>query len=240
MTLDGQHVVVVGGSSGIGLGAAHAVLAAGARVTIVGRSPERLARARRELGDETQVRAIAADIAQETDVVRLFEAAGDLDHLVTTAVDASYQPVTELEPAAAQRVIDSKLIGPLLLAKHGAPRIRTGGSITFTSGIAAYRPSRGGAVVAAVNGALAALGRALALELAPIRVNVVSPGWVDTPVWDVVAGDRKGAVLSGMAERLPVQRVGTPADVARAFLFLMQSEYSTGTVLHIDGGQRLV
>jgi len=141
---------------------------------------------------------------------------------------------------AAQRVIDSKLIGPLLLAKHGAPRIRTGGSIIFTSGIAAYRPSRGGAVVAAVNGALAALGRALALELAPIRVNVVSPGWVDTPVWDVVAGDRKGAVLSGMAERLPVQRVGTPADVARAFLFLMQSEYSTGTVLHIDGGQRLV
>jgi len=240
MTLDGQHVVVVGGSSGIGLGTAHAVLAAGARVTIVGRSPERLARARRELGDETPVRAIAADIGREVDVVHLFEAAGDLDHLVTTAVDASYQPVAELAPAAAQRVIDSKLIGPLLLAKHGAPRIRTGGSIIFTSGIAAYRPSRGGAVVAAVNGALAALGRALALELAPIRVNVVSPGWVDTPVWDVVAGDRKGAVLSGMAERLPVQRVGTPADVARAFLFLMQSEYSTGTVLHIDGGQRLV
>ena len=240
MTLDGQHVVVVGGSSGIGLGTAHAVLAAGARVTIVGRSPERLARAQRELGDETPVRAIAADIGREVDVVHLFEAAGDLDHLVTTAVDASYQPVAELEPAAAQRVIDSKLIGPLLLAKHGAPRIRTGGSIIFTSGIAAYRPSRGGAVVAAVNGALAALGRALALELAPIRVNVVSPGWVDTPVWDVVAGDRKGAVLSGMAERLPVQRVGTPADVARAFLFLMQSEYSTGTVLHIDGGQRLV
>ena len=240
MMFDGQHVVVVGGSSGIGLGTARAVLAAGARVTIVGRSPERLARARRELGDESQVRAIAADIGQETDVVHLFEAAGDLDHLVTTAVDASYQPVTELEPAAAQRVIDSKLIGPLLLAKHGAPRIRTGGSITFTSGIAAYRPSRGGAVVAAVNGALAALGRALALELAPIRVNVVSPGWVDTPVWDVVAGDRKGAVLSEMAERLPVRRVGTPADVARAFLFLMQSQYSTGTVLHIDGGQRLV
>ena len=240
MTLNGQHVVVVGGSSGIGLGTAHAALAAGARVTIVGRSPERLAQAQRALGADDRVRALTADISREADVVHLFEVAGDLDHLVTTAVDAAYQPITELELAAAQRVIDSKLIGSLLLARHGAPHIRSGGSITFTSGIAAYRPSRGGAVVAAVNGALAALGRALALELAPIRVNVVSPGWVDTPVWDVVAGDRKGAVLSEMAERLPVHRVGTPDDLAQAFLFLMQSAYSTGTVLHVDGGHRLV
>jgi NAD(P)-dependent dehydrogenase (short-subunit alcohol dehydrogenase family) len=235
-----EHVVVVGGSSGIGLGVARAVLALGARVTIAGRSSERLAHARRALGDDDRVRAIAADIGNEDDVIRLFDLAGPIDHLVTTAVDAAYQSVTELEPTAARRVIDSKLVGALLLAKHGAPCIRAGGSITYTSGIAAYRPSRGGAVVAAVNGALAALGRALAIELAPVRVNVVSPGWVDTPVWDTVAGDRKADVLSAMADRLPVGRVGTPDDLAPAFIYLMRSAYSTGTVLHVDGGHRLV
>lgn len=240
MLVDNEHVVVVGGSSGIGLGVARAVLALGARVTIAGRSSERLARAQRELGDDDRVRAIAADIGNEDDVIRLFDVAGPIDHLVTTAVDAAYQPITELETTAARRVIDSKLVGALLLAKHGAPRIRAGGSITFTSGIAAYRPSRGGAVVAAVNGALAALGRALAIELAPIRVNVVSPGWVDTPVWDTVAGDRKADVLSAMADRLPVGCVGTPDDLAPAFIYLMRSAYSTGTVLHVDGGHRLV
>lgn len=240
MELDGRHVVIVGGSSGIGLGVARALLAERARVTIVGRSLERLVRAREELGGGDRVRTFVADIAREADVVRLLDSVEQLDHLVTTAIDAAYQPVAELELGAAQRVLSSKLVGALLLAKHACKRIGAGGSITFTSGIAAYRPSPGGAVVAAVNGALAALGRALALELAPIRVNVVSPGWVDTPVWEAVAGARKAAVLAAMAERLPVGRVGTAADLARAYIFLIQSEYTTGTVVHVDGGHRLV
>lgn len=240
MRLDGQHVVVVGGSSGIGLGVAHSVLAGGGRVTIIGRSRDRLARARHDLHDDERVRTIAADISREADVIRFFDQAGELDHLVTTAVDAAYQPIVELEMAAVQQVLDSKLVGSLLLAKHGAQRIRERGSITFTSGIAAYRPGPGGSVIAAANGALAALGRALAIELAPLRVNVVSPGWVDTPIWDDLAGDRKAAVLGEMADRLPTGRVGTADDLACAFLFLMQSMHTTGTVLHVDGGQRLV
>ncbi|HEX7090113.1 MAG TPA: SDR family oxidoreductase [Longimicrobiales bacterium] len=240
MQWDGTHVVVVGGSSGIGFGVARAALAAGARVTIVGRSEEHLASATRALGDGGRVQGVAADIGREADVARLFEAIGAVDHLISTAVSATYQPIGELEMTGAQDVIDSKLVGSLLLAKHGAPRIRPGGSITFTSGIAAYRPGPGGSVVAAVNGALAALGRALAIELAPIRVNVVSPGWVDTPIWDSLAGDRKSAVLDAMAERLPVRRIATADDLAGAFLFLMQSPHTTGTVLHVDGGQRLV
>lgn len=240
MALDGQHVIVVGGSSGIGLAVAHAVLAEGGRVTIAGRSRERLARACRELGGAERVRSAVADVAEEADVAGLFDAAGEFDHVVTTAVDAAYQPVAELEMDDAQRVLRSKLVGALLVAKHARRGISPNGSLIFTSGIAAYRPSRGGAVVAAVNGALAALGRALAIELAPVRVNVVSPGWVDTPVWEVVAGARKDAVLASMAERLPVGRVGKPADLAPAYTFLMQSEYTTGSVVHVDGGQRLV
>lgn len=240
MKLAGQHVIVVGGSSGIGLAVANAVLAEGGRVTIVGRSRERLARAREQLGDDERVCATTADISVETDVVRMFDEAGEFDHLVTTAVDAAYRPIAELEMDDAQRVLRSKLVGALLLAKHAKSGISPRGSLTFTSGIAAYRPSVGGAVVAAVNGALASLGRALAIELAPVRVNVVSPGWVDTPVWEVVAGSRKDAVLASMAERLPVGRVGKTTDLAPAYTFLMQSEYTTGSVLHVDGGHRLV
>lgn len=240
MALAGQHVIVVGGSSGIGLAVASAVLAEGGRVTIVGRSRERLVGAREQLGDGEHVSMVAADIADEADVARMFDAAEGFDHLVTTAVDAAYQRIWELEIDAAQRVLRSKLVGALLLSKHAARRINPSGSLTFTSGIAAYRPSPGGAVVAAANGALESLARALAIELAPVRVNVVSPGWVDTPVWEVVAGSRKEAVLASMAERLPVGRVGRTTDLAPAYTFLMQSEYTTGSVLQVDGGHRLV
>ena len=244
MSLQDKHVVVAGGSSGIGMGVARATLAAGARVTLAARTAERLDRAREQLRaeveDPTRVRTVVTDIAREPEVAHLFEESGPLDHLVVTAVSVAYLPIAAFDPAAGQRVIDSKLVGPLLLAKHGSRQLRPGGSITFTAGINAYRPSAGGSVVAAANGALMALGRALAVELAPLRVNVVSPGWVDTPVWDTVAGGRKTEVLGGMAARLPVGRIGTVEDLAHAFLFLMQNEYTTGTVLEVDGGHRLV
>jgi NAD(P)-dependent dehydrogenase (short-subunit alcohol dehydrogenase family) len=236
-----QVIAVIGGSSGIGRGVAAAALASGAHVCIAGRSPERLARTAAELGSSQRLRAIAADISREEDVRRLFEELGPLDHVIVTAADiAGYTPIRTLELADAQRVIDSKLVGPLLIAKHAPERMRPGGSITFTSGVAAERPAPGGSVVAAVNSALDGLTRALALELAPIRVNTLSPGWVDTPVWDAVAGERKPEVLAEMAGRLPLGRVGAPADVAEAALFATRAQLLTGTVLQIDGGQRLV
>jgi NAD(P)-dependent dehydrogenase (short-subunit alcohol dehydrogenase family) len=126
------------------------------------------------------------------------------------------------------------------VAKHAAGWLRPGGSIGFTSGVAAYRPGPGGSMIAAVNGALEALARALALELAPVRVNVVSPGWVDTPIWDVLAGPAKAERLAEMGSRLPAGRVGKPAHIARAFVELMGNGFVTGTVLHVDGGHRLV
>ena len=124
-----------------------------------------------------------------------------------------------------------------------AARIRPGGSITFTSGIAARRPMRGGSAAAAINSGLEGLVRALAIELAPLRVNAVSPGWTDTPIWDGMAGmtnDRKKEAFAAMAARLPCGRIGRVEDIAEAIIFLMESQFSTGTVLDVDGGHRLV
>lgn len=239
--LTGQRILVVGGGSGMGLALAELLLADGARVIIAGRSDTRLFEAKRQLSDHHHLETMVVDLAREKDVSQLFGLTGPLDHIVTTAADVAgaYELLPSLDLADAQRVIDSKLIGALLLAKYGMAVLSPGGSITFTSGIAAYRPAPRGSVVAAVNGALASLAYALAVELGPIRVNVVSPGWVDTPIWTHVVGDAKDATLSAMAERLPVGRIGRPADIAQAIKSVMLNGYITGTVLHVDGGQRL-
>jgi NAD(P)-dependent dehydrogenase (short-subunit alcohol dehydrogenase family) len=234
-------VMVIGGSSGMGLGVAKTALRDGADVVIVGRSTVRLEQAVAVLGPQERLRTAAADISDEDQVGRLFDETGLLDHVVVTAADiAGYQPLRELDLAAARRVIDSKLVGALLVARYAAPRLRPGGSITLTGGIAAERPVPGGSVVAAVNSALIGLTRALALELAPIRVNVLAPGWVDTPFWDTMAGPRKAAILDGMAARLPVGRIGRTEDIGQAALYAMRAGHLTGAVLQVDGGQRLV
>jgi NAD(P)-dependent dehydrogenase (short-subunit alcohol dehydrogenase family) len=226
----------------MGLALAKSLLADGAAVIIAGRSKTRLAEAKQSLGGAENLHTFSVDIAREDQVAELFEKTGPLDHIVSTAADieGAYQFLPSLEIEAAQRVIDSKLIGPLLLAKHGAPVLAAHGSITLTSGIAAYRPAPRGSVVAAINGALASLTYALAVELGPLRVNVVSPGWVDSPIWKFVAGEAKSETLNAMAARLPVGRIGQPEDVAHAIRFLMENGYVTGTVLHVDGGHRLI
>jgi NAD(P)-dependent dehydrogenase (short-subunit alcohol dehydrogenase family) len=237
----GTVVMVIGGSSGMGHGVAEAALRDGADVVIVGRSIARLEQTRTELGPRDRLRTAVADVSDEGQVRRLFEETGPLDHVVVTAADiAGYHPVQELDLVAARRIIDSKLIGALLVARYAAPGLRPGGSITLTGGIAAERPAPGGSVVAAVNSALVGLTRALALDLAPIRVNVLAPGWVDTPFWDTMAGPRKFAMLDGMAARLPIGRIGRPEDIGQAALYAMGAGYLTGAVLQVDGGQRLV
>jgi NAD(P)-dependent dehydrogenase (short-subunit alcohol dehydrogenase family) len=126
-------------------------------------------------------------------------------------------------------------------AQQATPRMVDGGSITFTSGIAAYRPMPGGSVAATVNGAIESMVRAFALELAPVRVNAVSPGWVDTPIWDALAKpEAKHTRLAEMGSRLPGKRIATPDDIANAIAFLMGDTFVTGTVLHVEGGQLLV
>ncbi|MEU4340665.1 SDR family oxidoreductase [Nocardia sp. NPDC023852] len=236
-----ERVLIVGGSSGMGLALAAALVADGAEVTIAGRSAERLANAERALADGPgTVRTAVADITREADLERLFADVGSVDHVVATAADVTgaYRPVAAFDADQASSLISTKLIGPTLLAKHA--RFLLGGSLTFTSGIAAYRPASGGAMIAAVNGALASLGYALAIELGPVRVNVISPGWVDTPIWDTIVGPAKTERHRQLAARLPVGRIGRPDDIAHAMLAVMRNPFITGTVLHVDGGHRLV
>lgn len=242
MSLAKSRILIAGGSSGMGLALARRCLDAGARVVIVGRSEERLAQARSSLGADDALDTVSADITREHEVAALFEHIGRLDHIVSTAADieGAYALLPSLDLKAVQRIMESKVYGALLLAKHGAGKLAPSGSLTFVSGIAAYRPLPRGAAVAAVNAALEGLVKALAVELAPLRVNAVSPGWVDTPIWTFVAGDKKDETLDAMARKLPVGRVGRPDDIADALAFVMGNGFMTGTVLHVEGGHRLV
>jgi NAD(P)-dependent dehydrogenase (short-subunit alcohol dehydrogenase family) len=224
------------------LGVAAAALERGAQIIIAGRSQEKLRNAVRAMGSAGEVPTFAVDMTDESAVARMFAEIGEFDHLVSTAgAPPPNDPVADARLDVARRFIDNKLVGALSLTKHAVKTLRPGGSITFTSGINKDRPPvPGGAVVTAVAGSFGYLAHALALELAPTRVNVVSPGWVDTPMWDELVGDAKSAYLADMASRLPARKMATPADVARAYLYLMESEFMTGETIHIDGGQRFV
>jgi NAD(P)-dependent dehydrogenase (short-subunit alcohol dehydrogenase family) len=238
MSLSNAVVIILGGSSGIGLATAKAARDEGAKVIVTGRSIERLDAARAALGPGA--RAIALDVTDEAGTRAFFGGLDALDHVFITAGalvgDAHLEPATEvLRPA-----IDTRFWGALYAAKYAAPKIRGGGSITFMSGTAALRPIQGGAVATASCGAVEALARALAVDLSPIRVNTIRPGFVDTPLLDKFLGARKPEVLAETAKRLPVQRVGRAEDVADAVLFLMKNGYVTGISLTIDGGGLLV
>lgn len=239
-------VMIIGGGSGMGFALARVLVAEGAEVTLVGRSSHRLDQARDALGREAElsgqqarVRTVAADIGREADVAELFAGTGPVEHVVVTAADATgiYGRSGDIAVDTARAVLDTKLLGAWLVGRHAAGVVT--GSITYTSGINAYRPNGANTILAAANGGLASLARGLAIELAPVRVNVVSPGWVDTTIWDSLGVD-KDAAFAEMARRLPARRIGSADDIALAMLSVMRNPFVTAAVLHVDGGHRLV
>jgi NAD(P)-dependent dehydrogenase (short-subunit alcohol dehydrogenase family) len=238
----GRKIVVVGGSSGIGLGVANAALERGAELVLIGRSQDKLLAAQRSLGGNGRVKTVTADMTREAEIAAAFAGIGAFDHLVSTAgTPPPGDPIGETDAEMVRRFIDDKLIGAVLVAKHAVRTLTAGGSMTFTSGINKDRPPvPGGAVVAAIAGAFSYFARALALELAPSRVNIVSPGWVDTPMFDELVGEAKAGYFAEMAARLPIGRIAAPSDVAPAYLYAMESDFMTGETIHIDGGQRLI
>ncbi len=237
-SLQDATVVILGGSSGIGLATAKAVIDEGAVVTITGRSVARLDAALAELGDSAN--AVELDAADEAGTRELLENLPALDHLFITAgalvIDTHLEPPSEEMRAA----LDTRFWGALYAAKYAAPKMNEGGSITFMSGTAGRRPLPGAAVASASCGAVDAFARALALDLSPLRVNTITPGYVDTPLFDELLGDQREAVLTDVAASLPVKRIGRPEEIAHAVIFLMQNGYVTGINLAVDGGCLLV
>lgn len=235
--LKDKKVVIIGGTSGMGLELARLVLSLQGCPTVVGRNAERVKEALALLNHPAK--GFAADIADRQALKAIFEQTGGLDHLVITAADLVFKPFGSVTPEEIQRAINSKILGPYFAAQFAAPRLSREGSITFFSGLAAYKPSAGTSVVATVNAALEGLAKSLAVELSPVRVNVISPGVVDTPIWEHLPVAERQAFYDGVARNLPARRIGTSADLAQATLFVMTNPFVTGTVLHVDGGGRL-
>jgi NAD(P)-dependent dehydrogenase (short-subunit alcohol dehydrogenase family) len=236
MGIENESVVIIGGSSGMGLAIAKEAADAGAAVTIAGRSQSKLDEASRAIAGD--VTTYIVDLSDEGSVMKLFRSIGSFDHLVISGSSVKTGQLRELSIADARASMDSKFWGAYMAARY-AP-IRPKGSITFFSGILSRRPSPGLASLAAINAAVEALGRALALELAPIRVNVVSPGLTDTPAYATMPDDARKEMFAAVAKRLPVGRVGRPDDIASLTLELMRNSFLTGLVVDVDGGAMLV
>jgi len=234
MLLAGQKVVVVGGSSGIGLATAELAKSEGADVVIASRNAERLKMAATKLG----VRAILADVTSDDSVTQLFRQCGVVDHVVVTAAQLRTGPFKTVSMEDVRATMEGKFWGAWRVAR--AAEIRNGGSLTLVSGFLSVRPRSAAAIVGAVNGALESLARSLALELAPVRVNAVSPGIIDTPIRASMPEASRREMLAKAAATLPVGRVGFGEDVARQILTFMTVGFATGSIVYLDGGGLIV
>jgi NAD(P)-dependent dehydrogenase (short-subunit alcohol dehydrogenase family) len=234
VTLDGQRVVVVGGTSGMGRATAAAAAAAGAQVIAAGR------RALAERAAMPGVSHAAVDVTDEASVQALFAGLDRVDHLFVSAAPGRLGPLRDQDLAAARSFVDGKLLGTWMCARYAAPRMTEVGSMTFITGVAAVRPPGNAAMVTAAFAAVEALAPALALELAPVRVNVIRPGYTDSEMWSGLSDGARDDLRGRVSAAMPVRRMGTVDDIAQAALFLMTNPQTTGVVLEVSGGESLV
>jgi len=230
MLLAGKKVVVVGGSSGIGLATAELAKNEGAEVIIASRNAERLQAAADKIG----ATAIPTDVTKDDSVADLFRKCGPVDHVVVTAAQLRTGPFKSVSMDDVRATMDGKFWGAWRCAR--AAEIRSGGSLTLVSGFLSVRPRPNSAIVGAANGALESLTRALALELAPVRVNCVSPGIIDTPIRAAMPEAARRDMLAKTAAALPVGRVGLGEDIAQQILAFMTIGFATGSIVYLDGG----
>jgi len=238
MSLKNSHVVVIGGSSGIGLATARAALDAGARVTI---ASSRTSSVDAALAQLPTASGRAVNVLDLADLRAFFAETGEVDHLAYTAGERlSLMPMDELDLDRARGFFEVRYFGALNAVGSALGHLAPGASITLTSGSARTRPGAGWAVASSLCGAMTSLAGALAVELAPVRVNVVEPGIVRSPLWSGMSADDQQAMYDQQAAVLPVGRVGEVDDVARAFVYAMTQEFMTGTSIPVDGGALLV
>lgn len=231
--LAGKRVVVIGGSSGIGLAVARAASAHGAETVAGSRDPERAG------AGLDGIRAVAIDVTDDGSVSQAFDELGSLDHLVCTAASGFPAGLFRAPADDVRGLMESKFWGQYRCARAAAPVLREGGSITFTSGIRSRRPARGTEAFTVANMAVEGMARALAVELAPVRVNVVAPGTVETPVFDFMPADVRAARLEGAAGQTTVGRVGQPPELAEIYVMCMTNGFLSGAVIDVDGGALL-
>jgi NAD(P)-dependent dehydrogenase (short-subunit alcohol dehydrogenase family) len=247
-SLSGKRVVIIGASSGIGLAVAHKTAELSASVVMSSRSSDKLHRAVESVLEQVevlgQVETIAADMLNEESIDALFKQVGNFDHLVVTAVadeNLLRSPLAEMSTELAQRGME-KFWGTFFAARAAAKTLAQNGSITLTSSVSIFKPAKTGgvSVMSAASVAVAVFGRSLAAELAPIRVNVIAPGVVDTGVWSNTAESQRSELAKWAEESLPVQHLGQAEELAQAVLSLMTNTYITGVILPVDGGLTLL
>lgn len=238
MSFAQQRVLIVGGSSGMGLAAARQLARLGAEVLIAGRSQARLDEALATV--EGRAAGYVADFTDPASLAALFARIGRIDHLVLAAsADAAWGPFASVTAQALRAALEGKLIGYWQALQAALPHLRRDGSVVMLSGAASRTAMPGTAGLAAVNGAITQMAQTLARELAPLRVNVVSPGLVDTPVYDGLPAEAKAGMFAGAAKTLPVGRTGSPEDIAEAIVYLLGNGFTTGATLDVDGGARM-
>jgi NAD(P)-dependent dehydrogenase (short-subunit alcohol dehydrogenase family) len=228
--LKGQRVLVVGAAGGIGRAAAEAFHREGAHVWAAGRPGPKLD----DAAASTGAVPVPLDFLDDAAVLGFFKEQAAFDHVVVAAASTRTGPVSTLSMEDAQAAMNSKFFGAYRIAR--AADVTDGGSITFVSGFLSTRPSASSVLQGAINAALEALARGLALERSPVRVNTVSPGLVDTPLYGKLTDEERTAMFARAAGRLPARRVGQPADIAQAILFVATNPYATGSTVTVDGG----
>ncbi|NBD24987.1 SDR family oxidoreductase [Paenibacillus glycinis] len=234
MSLQGKRVVIIGGTSGIGMATAQAFLAEHAKVVIGSRSSSKLSDAVQAL--HQHVEAYELDFRHLDDVANFFGKVGAFDHLVVTAGEGAMGDFRELPIAEVRNAFESKFWGQYHTVRAAIPYLNEASSITLTSGVYGKKPPKAASTLAAINSAVEGLMRGLTLDLAPIRVNVVSPGLVDTPLYAGMTEEPRTGLFNHVAGQLPVGRIAQPSDIASTYVYLAKNGFTTGSVIMVDGG----
>jgi len=236
----GKKIIITGVTGSIAHSSAELLASLGADVVVTARDQSKLQASLSTLPNN--ISGEIMDLADESSIEQLFKKVGKFDHLVTPAASAQMSPIREMDFAGAHQLVDTKQWGQLYCVHYALPYLNNTGSITLFSGTVTQKPLPGGSMYAAVGAATEAAGRVWAYELAPIRVNIIVPGVIDTPIWPQLMGSESVAreQLQAIAESLPVKRIGQSSDIAKAVAFLIDNEFVDGISLVVDGGHRLI